>query len=110
LQAPFNRLPHQRFDLRSRRVADVAFAGDPHTSWQPAGKGFTDDLFGLAVTVARSEVDQVDASSDGGMDRGHAFIESRLAPHHPEPAPAQGQARHRRKPAEPMLLHQRHPS
>jgi len=57
-EAAFDRLPQKRFDLFGRRIAEIAFAGDAHPVGQAAGEGFADDLFGLAVTVARRQIDQ----------------------------------------------------
>ena len=60
LQAAFDRLPQQRFDIARRRIAEVAFAGDPDALRQPAAKGLADHQLGLAVAVTRREVEQVD--------------------------------------------------
>ena len=95
LQAAFDRLAQHRLDLGARCIAETAFAGDPHTCRQPAAKGFADDLFGLAVAIARSEIDQIDPGRYRLMHRGDTFLERRFAPHHAEPAAAQGQGRDR---------------
>src|SRR5208282_2652915 len=80
-------------DLSGRLFAETAFAGDAHTVWQPAGKGFADHLLGFAVAIARREVKEVDAAGNGLMCRRHAFVERRRAPHHAEPAATHGQGR-----------------
>src|SRR5271169_3889076 len=106
LEAAFDRSPQCGLDLGARRIAEAALAGDPHPCRQPAIKGLADDLLRLAVAITRGEVDQVDTSGDRVVHRGDAFVERRLAPHHPEPAAAQSQRRDRPESAEAVLLHQ----
>ena len=58
-EAPLNRPPQERFDFLGRRVAEIAFAGDPDPVRQAAAESLADDLFGLTITVARRQVDKV---------------------------------------------------
>ena len=94
-QASFDRAAQNGLDLAGRRLAQIALAGDAHPIWQPSGKGCADDLLGLAVAIARRQVEQVDAGFDRRMHGGDALVECRLTPHHAEPAAAQGQRRNR---------------
>src|SRR5271169_4098363 len=96
----------KRFDLFGRWIAEIAFAGDAHAVGQAAGEGFADDLFGLAVTVARRQIDQVDPGSHRRMYRGDAFVECRFAPDHADAAAAQRQRRDRRKLTKTVLPHE----
>ena len=103
-----DRSPQHRLDLGARHIAEIAFAGNPHTCWEPPGESFADYFFGLAVAITRSEVDQIDPGGDRVMHRGNAFLECRLTPHHAEPAAAQGQRRDRPELAE-LVFHQTYP-
>ena len=105
LQAPLDGLPQHRFDALGRRVAEVAFAGDPDAGRQSAGEGLADYQFGLAVAIARRQVEQRDPSRHRRMHGGDAFIDRRLAPQHAEAAAPEGERRDRRKRTEGMMLH-----
>src|SRR5262249_22082084 len=59
-EAPFDRLPQERFDFVGGRIAEIAFAGDPHAIRQAPTESFADDPFCPAIPVARRQVDQVD--------------------------------------------------
>jgi hypothetical protein len=107
LEASLDRAAQYRFDLGRSGVAEVAFAGDPHPRGEAAGKGGADDLLGLAVAVARREIEEGNARLHRGVHGQDAFLEGGFTPHHPEPAAAQGQCRYRRHPAETVLLHRR---
>jgi hypothetical protein len=107
LQAALDGLPQYRFDALGRRVAEVALAGDPDAGRQSAGKGLAHHQFGLAVAVARRQVEQRDSGRHRCMHGGNAFIDRRLAPQHAEAAAAEGERRDRRKRTEGMLLHGR---
>ena len=91
-QASLDRAAQNGLDLAGRRLAQIALAGDPHPIWQPSGKSCADDLFGLAVAIARRQVEQVDAGLDRRMHGRDTFLECGLAPHHAEPAAAQESA------------------
>src|ERR1700730_13077495 len=105
-EAAFDGLPQKRFDLFGRRIAEIAFAGDAHPVGHAAGEGFADDLFGLAVTVARRQIDQVDPGSHRRKYRGDAFVECRFAPDHADAAATQRQRRDRRKLTKTVLPHE----
>ena len=105
-QAARDRAAQQRLDFATPRLAEIAFAGEPHPLGQSAAKRCTDHLLRLAVAIARGEIDEVDPGLDRHLDGGDALLERRLAPHHAEPAAAQGQGRNRPQPAELMLLHE----
>ncbi len=105
-QAARDRAAQQRLDFATPRLAEIAFAGDPHPLGQSAAKRRADHLLRLAVAIARGEIDEVDPGLDRHLDGGDALLERRLAPHHAEPAAAQGQGRNRPQPAELVLLHE----
>jgi hypothetical protein len=104
-EAAFDRAPQDPFDLLGCSLAEIAFAGDPRTLGEPAGKRGADHLLRLAIAVARREVEQGNAGLDRFMYRGDAFRETGLAPQHAEPAAAKRQDRHRRQPTETVLPH-----
>jgi hypothetical protein len=108
-QASFDRTAQNGLDLTVRRLAQIAFAGDAHPIGQPSGKGRADDLLGLAVAIARRQVEQVDAGFDRRMHGRDAFVECGLAPNHAEPAAAQSQRRNRPESPQVMPLHDRPP-
>ena len=107
VQARFDRPAQQRLDIGRPRLAEIAFAGDPHACRQFAVKSRADNLLRFAVAVARGEVEEVDAGRNRCAHGSDAFLETGLAPQHPEAAAAQGQGRDRRQSAERMVPHQR---
>ena len=82
LQAALDRAAQGRLDLAGRRIAQVALAGDSDAGGQFAPVCLADDLFGLAVAVARREIEQGDPGFDSGMDRGDAFVKCGRPPQH----------------------------
>src|SRR6516162_1730567 len=94
-EAAVYRSPQHRLDIGAWDIAEIALAGHPHTFGEPAAKSCADDLFSLAVAIARSKVDQIDPSGYRVMHGGDAFVERRLTPYHTEPTAAQGQRRNR---------------
>src|ERR1700732_2897236 len=104
-EAAFDRAPQDPSDRPGCSLAEIAFAGDPRTLGEPAGKRGADHLLRLAIAVARREVEQGNAGLDRFMYRGAAFRETGLAPQHAEPAAAKRQDRHRRQPTETVLPH-----
>ncbi len=104
-EAALDRAPHDPLDLVGGRLAEIAFAGDADPGREPAAEGLADHRLGLAVAIARGEIDQVDPGLDRGVHGGEAFLEIGLAPQHAEPAAAQGQGRDRGQPAKAALLH-----
>ena len=105
LQARLDGLPQQGLDALGRRIAQVAFAGDPDAGRQSPAEGLADDQLGLAVAVARREVEQRYARRHRRMDGRDAFLDRRLAPQHAEAAAAQRERRDRREWTEGVLLH-----
>ena len=105
LQAGLDRSPQDAFDLVGRRLAEIALAGDPDAVGEPPGKRRPDDLFGLAVAVARREIEQIDPGGDSRVHGGDAFVERRRPPQHPEAAAAQGERRYRPQNSEWLRLH-----
>jgi hypothetical protein len=91
LQARFDRPPQYPFDLVRGLLAEVAFAGHTYAGREPAAKakGCSDHFLGSAVAIARREVKQVDAGSDGCVHGRDAFVERCRAPQHAKPAAAQ---------------------
>src|SRR5215471_14135613 len=81
-EASFDRLPQERFNFLRRRIAEIAFAGDPDVIRQAPSESFTDDPFCPAITVARRQVDQVDPGRYCLMHGGDAFVERGFTPHH----------------------------
>ena len=61
------------FDLLGRGLAEIAFTGDPHTLGEPAGERRADHLFGLAIAIARREVEHGNAGLNRFMYRGDAL-------------------------------------
>src|SRR5580692_11929389 len=105
LQTRLDRLPQDAFDLVRRRLAEIALAGDAHAVGKPARKSFAHHLLGLAIAVARREVEEVDPGSDGVLYGGDAFVECCGTPQHPEAATAERQDRDRRQSAKRVQLH-----
>ncbi len=80
LQAALDRAAQGCLDLAGRRIAQIALAGDADAGGQAAAERLADDLFGLAVAVARRQVEQGDPGFDRGVDRGDAFVEGGRRP------------------------------
>ena len=104
-QARLDRLPHYPLDLARGRLAEIAFAGDADARRQLPAKGGADDLLGLAVAIARRQVQERDAALGRLAHRRDAFLEGGPAPQHAEPAAAERQPRDRRQGPEGVLLH-----
>src|SRR5215831_17170526 len=90
-EAPFDRLPQERFDFLGGRIAEIAFAGDPHAIRQAPTESFADDPLCPAVTVARRQIDQVDSGSYCPMHGRDALLECGFAPHHADAATTERQ-------------------
>src|SRR5262249_44403969 len=86
LEAPFNRLPQERFEFLGGRIAEIAFAGDPHAIGQASTESFANDPLCPAVPVARRQVNQIDPVSYCLVHSRDAFVESRFTPHHADAA------------------------
>jgi hypothetical protein len=43
LEALLNRLPQKPFEFLGGRIAQIAFAGDPHAVWQASTESFADN-------------------------------------------------------------------
>ena len=95
LQAALDRAAQGGLDLAGRRIAQVALAGDADAGGQVAVERLAHDLLGLAVAVARRQVEQGDPGFNRGVDRGDAFVVGGRPPQHAEAAAAEGEGGYR---------------
>ena len=74
-----------------RRGADATLGRDAHASREPPAERLADHALGLAVAVARRDVEQVDAELDRLARGGDGLLAGRRAPDLADPPAAEGE-------------------
>ncbi len=72
-------------------IAEHDLGGDTDSGWEVAAEGLGHHEFGLAASVGRREVEQVDAGRDRGVHGGDRLASIGRPPHLAEPTAPEGQ-------------------